>query len=336
MFILGYNYKNYMRITFPKVSKQIFSKDILNTINKNYTSIQPIWLPIQMHWMNNLYRTFHDYEKFMIIMHLMSKTFEYYSKNFVKLNYDEFFSQYEVEVETLNIMEISKKLNIPKETTRRKINELGELGAIKKINKKIIIDRSTWPNIKPEVTMKNMSFFLSALSKMIASEGLLIEPISSEQLIRVVKNNFSFVWKLYYDMQLPMLLTFKKIHGDLETFHVHGTCLTNHVLNAKKNDNSQMSKELYLDKYFFGDKQEFSGINAMSISDITGIPRATVIRKLNKLVKENFLTIDSKKHYSTNRTVHQKKIMRIQNNTFINLSKFAERIYNLSLIEINN
>ncbi|MDC6479401.1 hypothetical protein PQY92_00815 [Candidatus Pelagibacter sp.] len=325
-----------MLITLPKISNQIFSKDILNTIKKNYTTVQPIWVPIQMEWTNNLYRTFYDYEKFMIVIYLMTKTFDYYSKNFVKLNYDEFFSQNEVEVETLNIMEISKKLNIPKETTRRKINELGELGAIKKINKKIIIDRSTWPNIKPEVTMKNMSFFLSALSKMIASEGLLIEPISSEQLIRTVKNNFSFVWKLYYDMQLPMLLTFKKIHGDLETFHVHGTCLTNHVLNAKKNDNSLMSKELYLDRYFFGDKQEFSGINAMSISDITGIPRATVIRKLNKLVKENFLTIDSKKHYSTNRTIHQKKIMRVQNNTFINLSKFAERIYNLSLIEINN
>ena len=111
---------------FPEISHQIFSEDILNAINKNYTSIQPIWLPIQMHWMNNLYRTFHDYEKFMIIMYLMTKTFEYYSKNFVKLNYDEFFSQYEVEVETLNIMEISKKLNIPKETTRRKINELEE------------------------------------------------------------------------------------------------------------------------------------------------------------------------------------------------------------------
>ena len=325
-----------MPITLPKLSNQIFSKDILNTINKNFTTIQPIWLPIQMEWTNNVYRTFYDYEKFMIVMYLMTKTFDYYSKNFVKLNYDEFFSQNEVEVETLNIMEISKKLIIPKETTRRKINELGELGAIKKINKKIIIDRSTWPNIKPEVTMKNMSFFLSALSKMIASEGLLIEPISSEQLIRVVKNNFSFVWKLYYDMQLPMLLTFKKIHGDLETFHIHGTCLTNHVLNAKKNDNSQMSKELYLDMYFFGDKQEFSGINAMSISDITGIPRATVIRKLNKLVEEKFLVIDSKKHYSTNRTVHKKKLIAIQKNTFINLSNFSERIYNLSLIEKNN
>ena len=128
---------------FPEISNQIFSEDILNAINKNYTSIQPIWLPIQMYWMNNLYRTFYDYEKFMIVMYLMTKTFDYYSKNFVKLNYDEFFTQNEVEVETLNIMEISKKLNIPKETTRRKINELGELGAIKKINKKIIIDRST-------------------------------------------------------------------------------------------------------------------------------------------------------------------------------------------------
>ena len=325
-----------MSIFFPKISKQILSKDIFYILNKNFTTVQPIWVPIQMEWMNNLYRTFHDYEKFMIIMYLMSKTFEYYSKNFVKLNYDEFFSQYEVEVETLNIMEISKKLNIPKETTRRKINELEESGTIKKINKKIIIDRGTWPNIKPEETMKNMSYFLSALTKIIVNEGFMIEVISSEQLIRTVKNNFSFVWKLYYDMQLPMLLTFKKIHGDLETFHIHGTCLTNHVLNAKKNDNSQMSKELYLDMYFFGDKQEFSGINAMSISDITGIPRATVIRKLNKLVKEKFLTIDSKKHYSTNRTVHQKKILAAQKNTFINLSKFAERIYNLSLIEKNN
>ena len=38
-------------------------------------------------------------------------------------------------------MEISKSLNIAKETARRKINELEEIGAIKRINKKIIIDR---------------------------------------------------------------------------------------------------------------------------------------------------------------------------------------------------
>ena len=111
-----------MPINLPRISKQILSKDIHYTLSKNFTSIQPIWVPIQMRWMNNLYRTFHDYEKFMIIIYLMVKTFDYYSKNFVKLNYNEFFSQNEVDVETLNVMEISNALNIPKETTRRKIN----------------------------------------------------------------------------------------------------------------------------------------------------------------------------------------------------------------------
>ena len=64
-------------------------------------------------------------------------------------------------------------------------------------------------------------------------------------------------------------------------------CLVNQALNSKTNDNSQMSKEYYLEKYFFS-TMTCNGINAMSISDITGIPRATVIRKLKKLVKKNF------------------------------------------------
>ena len=132
---------------------------------------------------------------------------------------------------------------------------------------------------------------------------------------------------------MPMLLGFKKIYGDLEAFHIHGICISNQALNSKKNNNSEMSKEFYLEKYFFGDDKDFTGINAMSISDITGIPRATVIRKLNKLIKENFLEIDNKKHYSSTGT-HKKNILAVQKNTFNNLSKFAARIYNLTLSSV--
>ena len=267
-------------------------------------------------------------------MHLLMQTFEAYSKNFVKLDYDEYFDQNEVEIKSINVMEISKSLNIPKETTRRKINELEEMGAIKRINKKIIIDRNTWPNIKPEETIKRMTRFLSTLSKICVNEGLIQEPFSSESLTKTCKEYFSFVWQLYYEMQMPMLLGFKKVFGDLESFHVSGICLINHALNSKKNDNSEMSKEFYLEKYFFADKKDFAGINAMSISDITGIPRATVIRKLNKLIKENFLKIDTKKHYSST-GVHQKEILDVQKNTLNNLSKFTARVYNLSLMKDN-
>ena len=265
-------------------------------------------------------------------MHLLMSTFETYSKNFVKLNYDEYFDQNEIEINTINVKEISISLNIPKETARRKINELEKLGTIKRINKKIIIDRKTWPNIKPEETMIRMSRFLSTLSKMCVNDGLISETISSESLKETFKEYFSFVWKLYYEMQMPMLLEFKKVYGDLESFHVSSICLINHALNSKKNDNSEMSKEFYLEKYFFADKKDFEGINAMSISDITGIPRATVIRKLNKLIKEKFLTIDKKKRYFST-GFYQKEILNIQKVTLTNLSKFAARVYNLSLLK---
>ena len=324
-----YNYKN-----LPELSKLISSKHISEILEKNFSSLAPAWVPSQMSWMNNVYRTFHDYEKFMIIMHLLTKTFETYAKNFVKLNYDEYFDQNEVEIETINVTEISKFLEMPKETTRRKIIELEEMGAIKRINKKIIIDRNTWPNIKPEETMKRMSRFLSTLSIMCVKEGLITKPLSSESLIKTSKEYFSFVWKLYYEMQMPMLLGFKKVYGDLESFHVNGICLSNHALNSKRNDNSEMSKEFYLEKYFFSTQKDNLGINAMSISDISGIPRATVIRKLNRLVKLKFLKIDKKKCYSSTGN-HLNKLLKVQDTTLNNLSKFTARIYNLSLMENN-
>ena len=318
--------------TLPEISKQIQNKELREVIEKNFSTLVSVWVPAQTAWINNLYQTFYDYEKFMIVMHLMLKTFEFYSKTFVMLDYEEYFCQNEIEIETLNVMEISKSLNIPKETTRRKINELVELGAIKKINKKIIIDRKVWPSIKPEETMIRMSRFLSILSKMALDKGLISESISSKNIMEISKKYFSFVWKLYYEMQMPMLLSYKKVYGDLESLHIHGICLSNHALNSQKNDNSRMSKEFYLEKYFFSDQKYSSGVNAMSISEISGIPRATVIRKLDKLLKEKFLTIDSKKHYSVS-GLHKKKLLEIQQITFNNLSILASSIYNLSLIK---
>ena len=315
----------------PQVTKQIRSEELFNILEQRYSEITPIWMPMQMEWLNKVYRTFYDYEKFMIIMYLIGKTFDFYSKNFVKLDYEEYFNQNQIEIEKINIMEISKLLFIPKETARRKIIQLEQLGTIKKINKKIIIDRNTWPNIKPEETIQRISRFLSSLSIMLCEAKIISETITTDQLEKIVKKNFSHVWKLYYEMQMPMLLDFKKIFKNIESFHVWGSCVVNQALNSKKNDNTQMNKEDYIKKYLFNSKEKNRvGINAMSISDITGIPRATVIRKLNELVEGNFLKIVDNKQYLT--TGENKKILlEIQKNNFINLSKFSARIYNLTL-----
>ena len=322
-----------MSLILPEITKQIHSEDIRKVIEKRFNTILPIWAPMQLAWMNGVYRTFNDYEKFMIVMFLMMKTFDTYSKNLVMLNFDEFFDQNMVEIETINITELSKNLNIPKETARRKIIELEELNAIKRSNKKIIIDKNTWPNIKPEDTITRVSRFLSFLSKMLYQEKKISEVISSKQIASTVEEYFSYIWKLYYDMQKPMLLNFKERFGDIESFHIWGICIVNQIFSSLKNDNSYMSKELYLEKYLFRN-EGLAGVNAMSISDISGIPRATVIRKLNKMVKNDYLRLDDKKHYLTT-GFHAQELKEVQKNNLQNLSKFASRIYNLTILKKN-
>ena len=98
----------------------------------------------------------------------------------------------------------------------------------------IIIDRNTWRNIKPEQTMKRTTRFLSILSKICVANGLMSKSMSSEKLVKICKNYFSFVWKLYYEMQMPWLLGFRKLYGDLESFHIGGIIISSHALDSKK------------------------------------------------------------------------------------------------------
>jgi len=318
--------------SIPNFKEQVHFEDIYKTLEENYSSIGSIWMPLQLEWINGIYQAFKDYEKFMIIAHLLSRTFEFYSKNFVRLTYDEFYDQKQIEIEKYNIMDIAKNLDIPKETARRKIKELEEIGHIKRFNKKIVVDNGTWPNVQPRNTIKRISRFFATFSKILCEKKILLKTFSTEEITKIIKEYFSHVWKLYYDMQIPMLLNNKKMHGDLETFHVWGVCIVNQVINSNRNDNSRMSKEYYLDKFIFQGHEDSRGVNAMSISDISGIPRATVIRKLNSLVKNNFLKMDKKKLYVST-GFHQKKKINIQNETLSNLSKFASNIYNLNIYQ---
>ena len=65
---------------------------------------------------------------------------DFYSRNFTKLPYEEFYSKDTVEIEKFTVAEISGLLDVPKETTRRKLLELENEDAIKEIKKKMLLD----------------------------------------------------------------------------------------------------------------------------------------------------------------------------------------------------
>ena len=318
-----------MSKNIPNISKQIYNQDTINVFINSYSQIGPQWTAYQMDWFNGIYLAFKDHEKYLIVVYLIKKTLDFYSRNFTKLTYDDFYSKDTVEIEKFNVIDIARDLNIPKESARRKIVELEKSSVIVRKNKKIILDRSAFPFVKPVNSIIRMSRFLSSLSTMLVDEKILSKPVSSKDLEKIILDNFSYVWKLYYELQIPMMLNYKKIFGDIETFHIFGTCVVNQHLHAKKLAALNIGREKFIENILEVNKTQ--GINAMSVSEITGIPRATVIRKLQKLVKKKILLIDKRKHYRLGGSFSN-TLKPIQKNVLIRLANFSAKIYNLAIL----
>ena len=318
-----------LSIKIPQISKQIYNHQALNVLESNYSAIGPQWTVHQMEWTNSIYSAFKDHDKYMIVIYLVKKTLDFYSRNFVKLTYDQFYSKDKIEIEEFNIIELSKNLNIPKESARRKIVELEKSLVIKREKKKLILDRSSFLFVKPINSVKRISRFISSFSHILKQEKILPTNLTTEQLEKVIKNNFSYVWKIYYEFQIPMLLAYKKVFKNIESFHIFGTCVVNQHLRSQKLVKGKLQRSEFI-KNIYSDKN-IQGVNAMSISDITGIPRATVVRKLKVLVKNNILSIDDKKHYKlTGNSV--KELVPIQNIVINQLANFSTKIFNLAIL----
>ena len=57
----------------------------------------------------------------MIVIYLIRKTLDFYSKNFIKLSYEEYYSKKSIALGKFNTIKISRNFDIPKESARRKL-----------------------------------------------------------------------------------------------------------------------------------------------------------------------------------------------------------------------
>ena len=136
-------------------------------------------------------------------------------------------------------------------------------------------------------------------------------------------------------MQIPLIIGYHKFMKDLTTFHIWGTIAMNQVLNVSKQlntGNNGVSLDYFTtNSVLIENLGSKAGISAMSISDMTNIPRATIIRKCQYLLKEDLVRINKKKQYVLS-SMNFRKILPYQTEVFWFKAKFIRKILNLLMI----
>ena len=311
--------------SLPSITSEIDEKIIYRVIDKNFSLLAPFFYSFVSNWLIRAYKRYNDIDKFIIVIYLIHQNLVFYRKNGLIIDYESFYRDRTLEINKINISDISKDLRIPKESVRRKILDLEKNGAIKKIGKKIFLDRSTLHKAKATDTVLELSTLLSEFNKILKKEKLITEIFELKKITNSIKENFSFCLYQLNKFIFIYINRWRAELKDLETFSI-GMIL---VLSATHNKDfipSKTSLNAYRKEIMGSDLR---GVNAMSISEITNIPRPTVVRKLKFLIEKKFLYINEKKLISLNvKDSAFNKFKNLQNKNLLSLSNFIIRLFN--------
>ena len=316
-------------------TKTLTDDQVYESIMSNYSTLSKDWIFHQWNWMNNVYASFNDHYKYLIVVSLIEKTLQFYDQMNIHYSYDEYYSKSYQQIEKFSITELCEKLDLPKETVRRKVIELENDGVISRNKKKIMIDRKAFHFVKPENQIKFSSKYIYLVSKALNKDQHYPKKLDQKIIENIIRKRFTLCWRWFYRMQIPLVIGYHKFMKDLTTFHIWGTICMNQVLNVSKElDNVEQKKIL---DYFSTNNVLIKnlgsdvGISAMSISDMTNIPRATIIRKCKYLLKEDLIKINNKKQYSLS-SMNFRKILPYQTQIFKFKAKFIRKVLNLLVI----
>ncbi len=322
-----------------KFSTEVAVSDVYTALTKNYIDVITDYFELQRIWLNNAYTTFKDLDKYFILMSLVSKTFDSYAEYFIKYDFDQFYNVDKYELRKFNIVNIAKELSISKETARRKILELEKIGIIKKNKKAVVINRNAYNLQKPVTSIHLISKFLAHLSKYLQSSGFVNQQISSVDLELLIKSNYTHCWNYFLKFQIQMLTSFKrKFFKDYETVQIWAMIVYNQNLALNKKIKStakypEKVKDTYLNEIL--SLTETLGLNAMTISDLTGIPRPTVIRKLNYLIKNKFIDKNKNGLYVLSNSQKVKEVDKFRIENVNRISEMSCKLFNAARIYKN-
>ena len=310
--------------TLPSISEHIDEKIINKVIQDNFAALAPSYFTLTSNWFVRAYDHWKDIDKFVIVIYLIHQDLIYFRQNGLKINYETFYEKKSIEIDKINISDISKDLGVPKESIRRKVLELQKIGTIRRTGKKIFVVRDTLYSAKAVETLTEIATMLHEFNKILKKEKLVTEVYSINEIILAIKENFSYCLYQFNKFWFIYMNRWRKELNDLESLSIGMVVVINAVKNKDfipKNFMRSYHKQLM--------GSDNRGVNAMSISEITGIPRPTVVRKLKYLIDKKYLHINEKKLITFNAKdsafITTKGMV---NKNMISLSHFIYKVFN--------
>ena len=283
-----------------KSFKTLNPEQVYDVLSKHSNETVTIWFKLQQAWCNNAYNTFKDYDTYLILVYLVNQVFQKYSDRFQYLSYEEFYEKNELTIDKINLIEISKDLNIPKETIRRKVNYLQNRNIIFRKGKTIYFSNAINKLQRPANSKTVMANFLEKTGKILEKEPWFGRSYSKEEIEAFINKYFTICWQHWFRLQIPFLVRHRTFYGDLETWNVWGAIGISQFTDYSKQIKERIVEDprTYADLYLHLLRHTpKNGINASSISEISSIPRATVIRKLKYLLKQKLVMKNKKLEY---------------------------------------
>ena len=290
---------------------------LIQIIEQNYSHLMPDFFEMQTEYLASLNIIYNDLDASLIAMVLTSQLYkntieDTNSKDKISLEYFYKKENFRLPVATFKMKEISLILNLPRETVRRKKEKLikDKLIILDKKNKLYALNTDIIQEKIINVQIDNLSKFLSRFLLLPANNKFLIKEINKEQIKKDVEAKFLLYLTNFLDFQISYFAKMKTLM-DIESIFILLLCTLNTTSQIKTNEGSMNSKAFF-SKLHSSNKS--LGLNATSISEITKVPRTTVLRKIENLEKAGMIKKDKFKRYASdnfNSSNDSKKILSI-------------------------
>ena len=284
---------------------------IFKIINKNYKEYTkyhyPLSYQILYFWKNYLAK---DLETNKILSYLLIKALKVYNRNNKRKSYKDFIKTKNINIGKVKKADLSRELLIPRETIRRKLEDLKKENFIGLVDGNIEVKQISFEIIDLDTIIKKYSKCLNIILDNLSDDKIIKNKNINEDYLL---NNFSQIWINVLSMMISLSLIWIKFLKSMENWFIFGTCGLNQMYNLKDSKNFRDLHSDNTENFFLNLTREetIRGLNPTTISDLTGIPRQTVIRNLKILTKSKALEKDNKRNlfYVPKNTSQQKSIV---------------------------